>query len=646
MSYLSNRPEQSTTAEAALLTNLNDLSVSAAGEFIRKTSSTTFGNATPSEAGLGTVTSVSVVSANGVSGIVATATTTPAITLTLGDITPSSVQISGLTASEIVGTNASKTLVSLAVATYPSLTELTYVKGVTSAIQTQINTKAPSTAPTFATSITGSYLTASEILITDGSKNIVSAAVATYPSLTELTYVKGVTSAIQTQIDGKQASLGFTAENVANKSTDTSLGTSNTLYPSQNAVKTYVDNLFAGFSPKTGCRVATTANLTATYLNGVSGVGATLTNAGALAALSIDGVSVAANDRVLVKNQTNTFENGIYAVTTVGSGAVAWVLTRATDYDSDAEINESDYTVIAEGTANAETLWVMTTQGAITVGTTAIAWAELLVAAQAHNSLTGLQGGTTNEYYHLTSAEYTALSGLTVSEIVITDGSGNLASAAVATYPSLTELTYVKGVTSAIQTQLDTKITASSTDTLTNKTLTAPKFADLGFIADANGNEMVVFDTVASAVNEVTVVNAATGTAGPIIKASGETNTDLQLAAKGTGAVHVTTGSYGDITADTDGATVTFNLATSNVHGVTLGGNRTLAISNAHVGQIFTIRLAQDGTGSRTVTWFTTIKWAGGAAPTLTTTASKADTFVFLVTSAGNYDGYIVGANV
>lgn len=111
--------------------------------------------------------------------------------------------LSGLTASEMVITDASKNLVSAAVATYPSLTELTYVKGVTSSIQTQLGTKAPSTAPTFATSITGSYLTASEILITDGSKNIVSAAVATYPSLTELTYVKGVTSAIQTQLNTK-----------------------------------------------------------------------------------------------------------------------------------------------------------------------------------------------------------------------------------------------------------------------------------------------------------------------------------------------------------------------------------------------------------------------------------------------------------
>lgn len=113
-------------------------------------------NANPvwATAGAGTVTTVSVVTANGVSGSVVDATTTPAITLTLGAITPSAVQISGLTASEIIGTDASKNLVSLAVATYPSLTELTYVKGVTSAIQTQLGLKAPLASPTFTGTVT------------------------------------------------------------------------------------------------------------------------------------------------------------------------------------------------------------------------------------------------------------------------------------------------------------------------------------------------------------------------------------------------------------------------------------------------------------------------------------------------------------
>lgn len=188
--------------------------------------------------------------------------------------------------------------------------------------------------------------------------------------------------------------------------------------------------------------------------------------------------------------------------------------------------------------------------------------------------------------------------------------------------------------------------TLAGSETLANKTLTAPKIADAGFIADANGNEQIVFNATASAVNEVAITNAATGTTGPLIKASGETNVDLRLSGKGTGAIHDVSGRYGDITADSDGATVTFNLATSNIHSVTLGGNRTLALSNEHVGQCFILRLVQDGTGSRTVTWFSTIKWAGGSAPTLTTTASKTDVLGFIVTSSGNYDGFVVGQNL
>lgn len=79
----------------------------------------------------------------------------------------------------------------------------------------------------------------------------------------------------------------------------------------------------------------------------------------------------------------------------------------------------------------------------------------------------------------------------------------------------------------------------TGTETLTNKTLTAPKFADGGFIADAAGLQLVIFDSVSSAVNEVTVANAATGDA-PSIKASGETNIGLNISGKGTGGVTLT----------------------------------------------------------------------------------------------------------
>lgn len=95
----------------------------------------------------------------------------------------------------------------------------------------------------------------------------------------------------------------------------------------------------------------------------------------------------------------------------------------------------------------------------------------------------------------------------------------------------------------------------------------------------------------------------------------------------------------------TPGATVTFNLLSGNKQRVTLGANSTLALSNVTVGQVFLLRLLSDGTG-RTVTWFSTIKWAGGSAPTQTATANKADVFGFICTSAGNYDGFVVGQNL
>lgn len=82
--------------------------------------------------------------------------------------------------------------------------------------------------------------------------------------------------------------------------------------------------------------------------------------------------------------------------------------------------------------------------------------------------------------------------------------------------------------------------TLTGTETLTNKTLTAPKFADGGFIADANGNEMVVFDTVATAVNELTISNAATAGSPAIYATGGDTNINVNLVPKGTGVVQAT----------------------------------------------------------------------------------------------------------
>lgn len=100
------------------------------------------------------------------------------------------------------------------------------------------------------------------------------------------------------------------------------------------------------------------------------------------------------------------------------------------------------------------------------------------------------------------------------------------------------------------------------------------------------------------------------------------------------------------ITAAVDGATVTFDLSTTNKHSVTLGGNRTLALSNGADGQTFTVILKQDGSGSKTVTWWAGILWPAGVAPTLTTTADKYDVFAFIRISSGVYLGFTVGQNL
>lgn len=100
----------------------------------------------------------------------------------------------------------------------------------------------------------------------------------------------------------------------------------------------------------------------------------------------------------------------------------------------------------------------------------------------------------------------------------------------------------------------------------------------------------------------------------------------------------------GTITADVDGATITFDLNASNLHKVTLGGARTLALSNVSTNQSFVISLQQDGTGSRTVTWFSNIKWVAGIAPTLSTGANVYDIFTFIYDGT-NYYGSIYGLN-
>jgi len=136
------------------------------------------------------------------------------------------------------------------------------------------------------------------------------------------------------------------------------------------ANKRYVDEVAQGLTTKPQVKAATTANLTATYTNGTAGVGATLTIA-PTATLTIDGVSAWSQyDGILVKNQTNAFENGRYYVSTVGDALTDWVLTRCGYCDEASEI-PGMYIFVTDGTVNANTGWAGTVDDpdTFTVGT-------------------------------------------------------------------------------------------------------------------------------------------------------------------------------------------------------------------------------------------------------------------------------------
>lgn len=210
----------------------------------------------------------------------------------------------------------------------------------------------------------------------------------------------------------------------------------------QAANKNYVDNTIMQVTFQGACKASTTVNLNATYFNGSSGIGATLTNAGMMAAFQVDGYSASLNDRILVKNQTLSAQNGIYIVTTIGSGAVNWVLTRSTDYDTTAQINMGDLIVIVNGTLNASTSWIQTATVS-TIGTDAITFSQFTASLPISVSNGGTGRSTSTTAYGLIAAGTTATGALqtlstgSTGQILQSGGASSLPTYSTATYPSV-----------------------------------------------------------------------------------------------------------------------------------------------------------------------------------------------------------------
>ncbi len=354
----------------------------------------------------GTISDTEFQYLNGVSSAIQTQLDAKQATITGS---ASTIDTESLTADRAVISNGSQ---KIAVSDVTS-TELGYLDGVTSAVQTQIDSK-QATITGGATTIASSNLTASRALQSNGSGKVEVSDVTT----TELGYLDGVTSAIQTQLDAKQTSdaqltdiagltptdsnfivgdgSNFVTESGATARTSLGLGSIATQAannvsisggavtglgsPSSNsdaATKSYVDQAVAGLRTRTIAECATTANVNLT--NGLE------------AGDTIDGVTLVAGDRVLVKDQSTASENGLYLA--VSSGAAS----RDPEHDSIAELS-GGMVVVNQGTANDNKIFLCTTDNTGSVGSTSITYTVITPSNTGTVTSVGIADGGASEF--------------------------------------------------------------------------------------------------------------------------------------------------------------------------------------------------------------------------------------------------------
>ena len=302
---------------------------------------------------------------NGVTSNIQTQLNAKQATITGGATTITS---SDLTASRALTSNGSG---KVAVSSVTS-TELGYVSGVTSALQTQIDGK-QATITGAATSITSSDLTSNKALTSDGSGKVAASSVTS----TELGYLSGTTSAVQTQLDAKLVKANNLSDvtSVSTARTNLGLGTMATQAASNVAItggtitgmpspssgtdvttKTYVDDLVAGLKTRIITRVATTANIN---------LSTDLENGDTL-----DGITLVTGNKILVKDQTNQTQNGIYIVPASGAAS------RDPDFDTVAEL-AGQLVIVQEGSTNADKIYLCTTDNSGSIGSVNITFSQV-----------------------------------------------------------------------------------------------------------------------------------------------------------------------------------------------------------------------------------------------------------------------------
>jgi hypothetical protein len=397
-----------------------------------------------SKIGGGAVSSTEFGYLDGVTSAIQTQIDSKQATITGGATTITSAD---LTASRALASNASG---KVAVSTVTS-TELGYVSGVTSAIQTQLDAK-QATITGSATTIDTESLTASRAVISNSSSKIAVSATTD----TELGYLSGVTSAVQTQLGTKltnsnnlsdvsststaRTNLGLgtiatqNANNVAlTGGTITGLGDPSST--SEAATKNYVDNLVAGLRTRAVARVASTTNVA---------ISSGLENGDTL-----DGITLVTGNRVLLKDQSTPSQNGLYTVVATGAAS------RDTEYDTISEL-AGQLILVSEGSTHADDLFLCTTDTSATLGSSSISYTQVFPSSGGTVTSVGLADAGSSEFT-VTNSPVTSSGtiNIAVNSIAATKiGAGTVDN---------TEFGYLNGVTSAVQTQLDSKPSAGFT---------------------------------------------------------------------------------------------------------------------------------------------------------------------------------------
>jgi hypothetical protein len=382
----------------------------------------------------------------------------------------------------------------------------------------------------------------------------------------EFAYVNGVTSAIQTQIDAKAAT-------------------------------TYVDNAVAGLRTRIIAECASTANV--------------VISSDLEAGDVIDGVTLVAGDRVLLKDQSTDTENGLYIA--VASGAAS----RDPEHDTIAELS-GGMVVVNQGTVNDNKIFLCTTDTDATLGSTSITYTTItpqnVGTVTSITAGTGLSGGAITSSGTIAIDTATTVDKTTAQTLTNKTLTSPKINEDVVLTSTATELNLLDGVSGLVQDDFTKLAAVSSTADELNL------LDGVSGLVQADFTKLAAVDSTAAELNYSDLATLGTTAASKVFTADANNLTTVS------GAV-----AYVEDTL-TDGATITWNVIDSPVAKVTLAGNRTLSAPSGTTpiaGQFISLLIIQDGTGGRTITWNAAYEFAADTAPTLTATASLGDLFTF-----------------